>query len=121
MSVCFKSYDLSHHFSKTAALVQKARSLGHSDSMSKLVSIQIRRVDGEEQLLRLFCCLQFEIKCNDDKNLFIRFSLTRTFSAFKKMYNNINKIIRLSCWKKEVFGVVRSFKQEHTVFLQRKT
>ena len=37
------------------------------------------------------------------------------------MYNNINKIIRLSCWKKEVFGVVMSFKQGHTVFLQRKT
>ena len=78
-------------------------------------------MNAEEQLLRIFCCLQFEIKCNDDKNLFIRFSLTRTFSAFKKMYNNINKIIRLSCWKKEVFGVVMSFKEGHTVFLQRKT
>ena len=37
------------------------------------------------------------------------------------MYNNINKIIGLSCWKKEVIGVVMSFEQKHTVFLQRKT
>ena len=78
-------------------------------------------MNAEEQLLRIFCCLQFEIKCNDDKNLFTRFSLTRTFSVFKIMYNNINKIIGLSCSKKEVIGVVMSFEQKHTVFLQRKT
>ena len=37
------------------------------------------------------------------------------------MYNNINKIIGLSCWKKEIIGVVMSFEQKRTVFLQRKT
>ena len=118
MSGCFKSFNVYHHFSKTAALVQKTSGLGHSDGLPKLVSIQIRQVNDEEQLLRIFRCLQFEIKCNDHKKLFIWFSLTRTFSAFKSMYKNINRIIGLSCRKKGVIGVVMSFEQEHTVFLQ---
>ena len=38
------------------------------------------------------------------------------------MCNNINRITELSCWTKEIIGViVMSFEQEYTVSLQRKT
>ena len=34
------------------------------------------------------------------------------------MYNNIDRITELSCWIKGIIGVVSSFEEEHTVFLQ---
>ena len=37
------------------------------------------------------------------------------------MYNNINRIIGLSCWKNGTISVVMSFEQECWDFLQRKT
>ena len=70
MSVCFKSFDVSHGFSKIAALARNHvawinltmyRSMYDSN---QFVFIQIKRVNDEEQLLRKFCCLYFEIKCN---------------------------------------------------------
>ena len=39
----------------------------------------------------------------------IRFFLPRTFSAFKICINNVNRIAELSCWTKEIIGVVMSF------------
>ena len=36
------------------------------------------------------------------------------------MYNNINRSIGLSCWKKGVIGVVISFEQEYAVFCNEK-
>ena len=36
------------------------------------------------------------------------------------MYNNINRSIGLSCWKKGMIGVVISFEQEYTVFCNEK-
>ena len=74
MAVCFKSFDESHR----------------SDVVWVILTW---RVNYEEQLLRVFLCLYFETKCNDHKKRFISFSLTITFSAFKSMYNNINRII----------------------------
>ena len=61
MAVCFKSFDESHDFSKTAALVQ-------SDVVWFILMWQ---VNYEEQLLRFFLCLYFETKCNDHKKRFI--------------------------------------------------
>ena len=70
MSVCFKSFDVSHNFSKTTAVVQNRVIWIHLtiyQSMydsNQFVLKQIKRVSHEEQLLRRFCCLHFEIKCN---------------------------------------------------------
>ena len=127
MSVCFKSFGVSHNFSKTAALVQNhvvwvILTIYQSMHDSKqFVFKQINQVNDEEQLLKIFGCLYFKIKCNNHKKRFIRFFLAITFSAFKSMYNNINTIIRLSCWKKGIISVVMWFEQEYWVFLQRKT
>ena len=71
MSVCFKSFDVSHDFSKTAAFFRNPvvwvnltiyQSMYDSNQFS---FEQIKRVNDEEQLLRIFRSLYFEIKSNN--------------------------------------------------------
>ena len=78
-------------------------------------------MNREEQLLQTFCSLYFEIKCNNNKKDSFDFFLPRTFSAFKCMYNNINRITELSFWTKGIIGVMMSLEQKYIVSLQRKT
>ena len=47
---------------------------------------------SEEQLLRIFRSLYFEIKCSNNKKDCI--------IILKSMFNDINRIIELSCWAK---------------------
>ena len=95
MSVCFKSFDISRDFSKTAAIVRN-----HVVWFNLAIYQSTKRVSDEEQLLRIFCSLYFEMKCNNHKKS-IPFFLPGTFSAFTE----------LSYWKKEIIGVVMSFEQ----------
>ena len=73
MSVCFKSFDVSHAFSKTAALVRnhvvwvKLTIYQSTYDSNQFVFKQINRLNDEDQLLRIFCSLYFEIKCNNHK------------------------------------------------------
>ena len=73
MSVCFKSFDVSHNILKAAAFIQNHMfwvNLTMYQSMydlNQFVFEQIKRVNDEEQLLRIFHSLYFEIKCNNHK------------------------------------------------------
>ena len=73
MSVCFISFDVSHDFSKTTMFVRNYVvwvNLITYQSMydsNQFVFKQIKWVNVEEQLLRIFCSLYFEIKCNNHK------------------------------------------------------
>ena len=73
MSVCFKSFDVSHNILKTAAFIQNHMfwvNLTMYQGMyglNQFVFEQIKRVNDEEQLLRIFHSLHFEIKCNNHK------------------------------------------------------
>ena len=63
MSVCFKLFDISHNFWKAATPI-----LNHMVCRVKPISFkQIKRVNDEEQSLRIFRNLYFKIKCNDNK------------------------------------------------------
>ena len=72
MLVYFKSFDVSHDFSKTAALALVRNhvfwvNLTIYQSMydsNQFVFQQIKRVNDEKRLLRIFRCLYFEIKYN---------------------------------------------------------
>ena len=92
MSVCFKSFGISHNFSKTTALVRNhvvwviLKIYQSMYDSKQFVFEQIKQVNDEEQLLRIFGCLYFKIKCNNHKKRFIEFFLARTF-----------RIIRRSC------------------------
>ena len=64
MSVCFKSFDISHDFLKTTAPVPKhvIITIYQSSYKSKQFTFkQSKRVIDEEQLLRIFPSLYFEI------------------------------------------------------------
>ena len=71
MSVCFKSFDVAHNFSKITAHVRNHVvwvNLTIYQSMYNsyhFVFKQIKQVNDEDQLLRVFRCLYFEIKCNN--------------------------------------------------------
>ena len=95
MSVCFKSIDVSHNFSRTAAPVRN-----HMVCMNQtnLPFQQIKEVNDEEQLLRIFRSLHFEIKCNNNRKDSFDFFCQELFLPLKCI--NINRIIELSCWAK---------------------
>ena len=73
MSVCFKSFDVSHDFLKTAAPIQNHViwvNLTIYQSMyesNQSFFKKIKRVNDEEQLLKIFRSLCFEIKCNNNE------------------------------------------------------
>ena len=90
MSVCFKSFDVSHDFSKTAAFFRNPvvwvnltiyQSMYDSNQFSFK---QIKRVNDEEQLLRIFRSLYFEIKCNNHKKDSLDFFYQEPFHNHKK-------------------------------------
>ena len=66
MSVCFKSFDVSHDFSKNAAPVLNCvvwvnLTIGQAYMKpNKLVFKRFKRVNDEEQLLRIFRSLHFD-------------------------------------------------------------
>ena len=89
MSVCFKSFDVSHNFLKTTALiwnhvvwVNLTIYLSMYDS-KQFVFKQIKRVNDEEPLLRIFRSLYFEIKCNDHKKDSLDFFYQNLFLPLK--------------------------------------
>ena len=87
MSVCFKSFDVSHDFLKTAALVHVVLvnlTIYHSMYESNQIAFkQFKRVKDEEQLLRIFRSLYFEIKCSNNKKDALKFFFPKTFLPLK--------------------------------------
>ena len=70
MSVCFKSFDVSHDFSKTTVLILNdvfVSTLKYTKACMIYTNLllKIKRVNDEEQLLRIFRSLYFEIKSNN--------------------------------------------------------
>ena len=72
MPVCFKSFDVPHDFSNTAALVRNhmvwviLRIYQNMYDSNQFVFKQIKRVNDKEQLT-ILGCLYFEIKRNNRK------------------------------------------------------
>ena len=87
MSVCFKSFDVSHDFLKNAALVHVVLvnlTIYHSMyEPNQTASKQFKRVKDEEQLLRIFRSLYFEIKCSNNKKDALKFFFPKTFLPLK--------------------------------------
>ena len=76
MSVCFKSFDASHNFSRTAAPVRN-----HVTSMSQ-TNLLLNKLS--EWMMKSSCCefftvLYFEIKCSNNKKDSFDFSCQDLF------------------------------------------
>ena len=78
MSACFKSFDISRDFSKTAAIVRN-----HVVWFNLAIYQSTKRVSDEEQLLRIFCSLYFEMKCNNHKKIHSIFSTRNLFCLYR--------------------------------------
>ena len=70
----FKSFDVSRDFSKTAAIARN-----HVVWFNLAIYQSTKRVSDEEQLLRIFCSLYFEMKCNNHKKIHSIFSTKNLF------------------------------------------
>ena len=77
--ICFKSFDVSHNFLKTATPI-----LNHVVCMSPTNFFkQIKLVNDEEQLPRIFGSLYFEIKCDNNKKDSFEFFYQELFLPLK--------------------------------------
>ena len=89
MLVCFKSFDVSHEFPKTADLVRNQvvwvnMAIYQSTHISNQFSVkQIKWVNCEAQFLRIFCSLYFETKCNNHKRDSFDFFYQQPFLPLK--------------------------------------
>ena len=101
MSVCFKSFDISR------GLLLPFETRGFCES-NRFAFKKMKRVNDEEQLLRIFRSLYFEIKCNNNKRDSIDFVYQELFLPLNvqscKLYNNKYMIASIQITNTEIFA-----------------
>ena len=105
MSVCFKSFNVSHNFSRTAAHCW-ARGFYESN---RFAFKKMKQVNDEEQLLRIFRSLYFEMKCNNNKRDSFDFVYQERLPLNVqscKLYNNKYMIPSIQITNTEIFASI---------------